>query len=119
MLFNCLWASLTAAAKCKLSLQRDKFQREGTGIGALLLKVIIQTAYIDTRSTTMQLRTNLSSLDSYMLAVKSDISLFNDHVRESLDGLAARGEKSLDVIAYLFKGYEACTDSKFLDFIKR
>ena len=119
MLFNCLWSSLSVSAKRKLNLQRDKFQCNGTGIGALLLKVIIQTAYIDTRATTMQLRTNLSSLDTYMTAIKSDITVFNDYVRENLDGLAARGEQSLDVIAYLFKGYEAVTDSKFADFIKR
>ena len=118
MLFNCLWASLSAAAKRKLSLQREKFQCDGTGVGTLLLKLIIQTAYIDTRSTTMQLRSNLSSLDTYMLTVKYGISLFNDNVRGNLDGLAARGERSLDVIAYLFKGYEACPDSKFADFIR-
>ena len=54
-----------------------------------------------------------------MIAVKHDITVFNDYVRENLDGLAARGEESLDVIAYLFKGYEAANDSKLADFIKR
>ena len=119
MLYNCLWSSVTTAAKRKLNLQRDKYQRDGIGIGPLLLKVIIQTAYVDTRSTTMQLRTNLSSLDAYMSTVKNDITSFNDYVRENIDRLAARGERSLDVIAYLFKGYEACADSKFNDFVKR
>ena len=53
-----------------------------------------------------------------MLAVKSEITLFSNHVREKLDGLATRGEKSLDIIAYLFKGYEECIDSKFANFFK-
>ena len=68
MLFNSIGDSLPAAVKCKLYLQCNKFQRDGTGIGALLLKMIIQTAYIDTRSMTMQLRINLSSLDSCSLS---------------------------------------------------
>jgi hypothetical protein len=119
ILYNCLWNSLTVSAKKKINLQRNKFIVNGTGVGSLLLKVIIQTAYVDTRSTTMQLRTNLASLDDYIHDIKSDIDVFNDYVRSNLDGLAARGEQSLDVVTNLFKGYEAATDSQFLDFVKR
>ena len=119
ILYNCLWNSITALAKRKVNLLRDKFTVDGVGVGSLLLKVIIQTAYVDTRSTTMQLRSNLASLNAYMSEVKSNIDIFNDYVRANIDGLAARGEASQDLISNLFRGYEAASDQDFKDFIKR
>ena len=119
MLYNCLWNSLSASAKRKINLLRKKFTVNGNGVRSLLLKVIIQTAYVDTQSTTMQLRSNLASLDTYMSEVKSNIDIFNDHVRATMDGLAARGETSQDLISNLFRGYKAASDQDFREFVKR
>ena len=119
MLYSCLMNSLNKKAQATVRLETAKFTRDGVGVGALLLKVIIARAYVDTRSTTLQIRNQLSSLDTYMVEVKHNVDLFNDHVRTLHDGLAARGEQSLDLISNLFKGYMSSTDQDFKDFIKR
>lgn len=109
MLYNCLGASDTMAAKCKINLQQEKFHHNGhngISIGALVLKAIIEIAYIDTHSTTMQLCMHLSLLNTYM----SDIQQL--YIHENIDWPTAHGKCSLNVITYLFKGYKACIDSK-------
>jgi hypothetical protein len=52
-IYNCLWNSLTASAKKKVNLNCSKFTIHGNGIHLLLLKLIIQPAYVDMHSTTM------------------------------------------------------------------
>ena len=117
--FNCLMNSLDNKAKMRINLRRDLFVVDGVGHGPLLLKVIVQTAYVDTRSTVLHLREQLSRLDMYIKDVKSDVEVFNDHVRTMVSGLEARGEQTLDLLANLFKGYMCVTDSSFVEFIKR
>jgi hypothetical protein len=117
--FNCAMSSLTDAAKKKINLKRNQFTVAGIGSGPLLLKVIIQTAYVDTRSTVLHLREQLSRLDVYMVDVKSDVERFNDYVTTLVAGLSARGEETLDLLSNLFKGYMAVSDNSFIDFIKR
>jgi hypothetical protein len=117
--FNCLMASLTDGAKKRINLLREQFTIDGIGNGPLLFKTIIQTAYVDTRSTVLYLRDQLSQLDTYMVDIQSDIEQFNDHVKTLVSGLNARGEQTLDLLANLFKGYMTASDSAFIDFIKR
>jgi hypothetical protein len=117
--FNCIMSSITDSAKKRINLKRTQFTINGIGCGPLLLKVIIQTAYVDTRSTVLHLREQLSQLDTYMIDVNSDIEQYNDHVKTLVDGLNARGEQTLDLLANLFKGYMGASDADFIDFIKR
>jgi hypothetical protein len=117
--FNCLMATLSEEAKKKINLNRQLFTIDGIGVGPLLLKTIIQTAYVDTRSTVLHLREQLSRLDEYMIEVKSDIERFNDYVKTLVSGLNARGERTLDLLSNLFKGYMSVSDDAFIDFIKR
>ena len=79
--FNSLMNSLDNKAKMRINLKRDLFVIDGVGHGPLLLKVIVQTAYVDTRSTVLHLQEQLSRLDVYIKDVKSDVEVFNDHVR--------------------------------------
>lgn len=117
--FGCLMNTLSEDAKKKINLKRDLFTVNGTGVGPLLLKTIVQTAYVDTRSTVLHLREQLSRLDEYMQDIKSDVELFNNHVKTLVSGLNARGEQTLDLLANLFKGYMAVSDTAFIEFIKR
>ena len=66
-------SSLDNKTKMHINLKRDLFVVDGIRHGPLLLKVIVQTAYIDTRSTVLHLREQLSRLDIYITDVKSDV----------------------------------------------
>jgi hypothetical protein len=117
--FNCLMNSLSEDAKKKINLKRELYTVNGIGVGPLLLKTIIQTAYVDTRSTVLHLREQLSRLDEYMQDVQSDVETFNNHAKTLVTGLNARGEQTLDLLSNLFKGYMAVSDHAFVEFIKR
>ena len=54
-----------------------------------------------------------------MGTVNSNIELFNMHVKNSREGLIARGETVDDLIMKLFKGYKATSDTKFVEYIDK
>jgi hypothetical protein len=74
----------------------------------------MQKAIIDTSTTSSLLRENLSSLDTYMVTIKSNIKEFNEYVKQNYEGLLARGERCNDIMINLFKGYMAASDSEFV-----
>ncbi|KAI2494632.1 hypothetical protein MHU86_19910 [Fragilaria crotonensis] len=90
----------------------------GKGSGPVLLKVIIMVSHVDTRATITSVRPS-SSLDHAMRDIDSDIELFNDYVLGLVSKLSARGEQTQDLLVNLFKGYKACKDAEFVDYIKK
>ncbi|KAI2507332.1 hypothetical protein MHU86_7052 [Fragilaria crotonensis] len=54
-----------------------------------------------------------------MREIDSDIELFNDYVLGLVSKLSARGEQTQDLLVNLFKGYKACKDAEFVDYIKK
>jgi hypothetical protein len=127
MLFQCIFASLdteflklvtTEAPLYHIIDTRDP-QEPPIPCGALLLKIIIRKAHVDTRATVSFIRTALSSLDTKMMALDSDISKFNAYVKTQVIALEARGETTTDLLVNVFKGYETAQDSEFALFIKR
>jgi hypothetical protein len=91
----------------------------GKGSGPVLLKLIIMVSHVDTRATITSVRTKLSSLDQAMREHDSNIELFNDYVIGQVGKLHARGEQTQDLLVNLFKGYKACKDAEFVDYIKK
>jgi hypothetical protein len=51
---------------------------------------------VDTRATASFIRTALSSLDTKMMALDSDISKFNAYVKTQVIALEARGETTTE-----------------------
>jgi hypothetical protein len=88
--------------RIKILAEQDKYHvGEGTNrraCAALLFKLLMQKAIIDTRATASLLRENLSSLDTYMSTVKSNIEQFNKYVKVNWEGLKARGESCDDLM---------------------
>ena len=110
-------SSLDNKTKMHINLKRDLFVVDGIRHGPLLLKVIVQTAYIDTRSTVLHLREQLSRLDIYITDVKLDVEVFNDndHVHDGLQiGVLQRADSQPTG-----KSVQCVTDSSFVEFIKR
>jgi hypothetical protein len=121
MMYHCLMNSLTDAAQKQVRTRGNvhPFIFGGKGSGPVLLKVIIMVSHVDTRATITSVRTKLSSLDHAMRDVDSDIELFNDYVLGLVSKLSARGEQTQDLLVNLFKGYKACQDAEFVDYIKK
>ena len=84
---------------------------------ALVFKVAMNKAIVDTRATASHFRTNLASLDAYMSSVNSDIDKFNLYVKQAVRGLKARRERTDDLMIYLFKGYKTATNEEFVKYI--
>ena len=51
------------------------------------------------------MRDNMSSLDTYIATVNSEIGKFNKYANINYEALNARGEKYNDMMLNLFKGY--------------
>jgi hypothetical protein len=121
MLYQCLMNSLTDAAQKQVRTRGNvlPFMFGGKGSGSVLLKVIIMVSHVDTRATITSVRTKLSSLDHAMREHDSDIEAFNDYVIGLVSKLHARGQQTQDLLVNLFKGYKACKDAEFVDYIKK
>ena len=58
------------------------------------------------------------NLDKYVLSNGTDIVAFNAYEQSQVDGLAAHGEITNDLIVNLFKGYRAMKDQAFLNYLQ-
>ena len=108
-MYHCIMGSLTTMGKTKVILCSSKYMHAGRFSGPLLLKVIIQETSVNSNASFRQIRDNLTSLDSYMRFIKSDILAFNMHVRSLLDTLHSCGETTNDLLSNLFRGYKAAS----------
>ena len=118
-LYECLTRSLTEEAKMRAINNRSQYIVTGTPDGPLFLKTLIMLSHIDTRATSAHIRKNLSSLDTYMSNVSSDIVKFNEYVKLQVVELAARGEQSNDLLVNLFKGYAMASDRIFVEYVSK
>jgi hypothetical protein len=117
--YECQMASMSREGRLKISVRKEDYIVNGVPSGACLFKVIIEESHIDTHATTAHIRTQLSSLDVYMLTIGSDIEKFNIHVKTLIEQLASRGEKTFDLLTNLFKGYKTAKDRKFVEYIEK
>ena len=121
-MYHCIMNSLTKDGQAKILAEQSKYHTgEGNNrrpSGPLLFKLLMQKAVIDTRATASLLRENLSSLDTYMSTINSNIEEFNKYVKTNYEGLRARGERCDDIMINLFKGYESASDSEFVRYIR-
>ena len=118
MMVECMLASITETCFCRIYKEDSKYKVKEIKVVSLLFKLLMVKAIFDTRATTYQFRHNLSNLDNYMSSVNFNIEIFNIYVKNSVEGLKARGEKVDDLVMQLFHGYKAVADSKFIEYIK-
>jgi hypothetical protein len=110
---QCLINSTTEAGKLNIMKESDAYYVDGILSGTLLLKLILKKAIIDSRATSANLREQLTTLDSYMASVDCNVELFNQHVKEVVAGLRARGESTDELVVNLLKAYRVVGDSEF------
>ena len=122
MIHKCLMNSLSKEGKMKVeSWEREYLITNDAGTmvpsGNLLLKVIIRESHLDTNATTQSIRMKLSNLDEYIVKIESNIIKFNGYVKLLVNNLAARGQRTEDLLTHLFKGYQAASDRTFVRYI--
>jgi hypothetical protein len=118
MMFHCIIASLTKEGLAKITVWKNQYTINGHKSAICLLKIVIRESYLDTNLTSRHIREELMSLDKYMVECGYDIGKFNLHVKTQLEALMARGKNTNDLLAYLFKGYKAAKDKKFIAYIE-
>ena len=74
---------------------------------------------MDTNATTIQIRTKLSTLDTYILTIDSDIGKFNQYVKLLIQSLTARNQTTSDLLINLFKAYSSVSDEVFRAWLVR
>ena len=97
-MFKCISNSIMEDAHLKIIMETETYMRHGTEAGPILFKLLMQKAIIDTHLTTNYFCENLSSLDTYMATINSDIVEFNKYVKFNHDGLVASGEGCDDLM---------------------
>ena len=118
MLYQCIMNLLSDEGKAKVLIWKDEYQIEGYELGIALAKVVIRESHLDTNATVSTIRTQLSSLDKFILTIGSDITKFNQHVKLLVTSLPARKEETKDLLIYLFKAYVAVQDQVFVRYIE-
>ena len=96
----------------------SQYEVAGQQSGECFLKIIVHKSYLDPKATVATMILNLTNLDEYMTTSGSDIVAFNAYVQSQIDGLAARGKISSDLLVNLFKGYKMLKDKPFLDYLQ-
>ena len=106
--------SLTNDGHIKIVKESDRCRANRIAIGTLYFKLLMTKAVLDTRATASHLRENLTSLESYMASVNSNLELFNLHVKGNIQGIKAREERTHDLMTNLFKGHMDASDKDFV-----
>ena len=116
-MFKCISSSITEAAHLKIIMETETYTRHGAEAGPILFKLLMQKAIVDTCSTMNYFHENLSSLDTYMASINSDIIEFNKYVKLNCDSLIAHGEGCDNLMVNLFKGYASAGDDNFVQYM--
>jgi hypothetical protein len=117
MMFEILSNSLSTTGLKRIQVWKNQYSINGLDSGGCMLKVIIRESYLDSNATVSTLKMNLANLDDYIRDNGSDLVAFNAYVQSQLDGLAARGETTSDLMVYLFKAYKVIADPPFKMYI--
>ena len=121
MIYDLIMDSLSSAGYNRVALWKGQYKLVINGreyeAGLCLLKIVVQESDLDSKAVVSAARLQLSSLDNYVRTNGSNILGLNAHVMELIKTLNARGETTHDLVVNLFKGYKACSDKKFNDYI--
>ena len=115
MLYHFLFESLDENFKATVLLKNYNYQvtmgTYTTEDGPCLLKQIIVSTFVDTRTTASQIRELLIDMSQQLEANKGNITKFNEWVKEQVAILHSRGEEAHELLTYLWKTYQNAPDA--------
>jgi len=117
-LYHCLMNSLTKEPEAKVMIWRWDYTVLDAPSGVALLKITIIESHVDTCSIVLHIKEKLSSLDIYIQTINYDIVKFDSYVKDLLALLSARGQATLDLLAFILKAYKKVPDKDFCNYIK-
>jgi hypothetical protein len=112
-----IWDLLTMRAQQSLTQNESDYTLGGIICGPLLLKVIIRSATMDSRSTISILLAQLNNIDTYASGLTGDVEKITEFFTDNLDRLKASGENLDDEVDILFKGLKAVPCKEFRSYI--
>lgn len=124
-MYKCLYSSLSKEGRTKVNVELSKFQhwdaskKEHLYLGNSLLKVILMTSSVDSKSGAFAIRMSLASLDQLIIEMKWNITTFNHQVKKLVMDLNRKGERSADLVFNLFRAYKLVPVTDFETFIDR
>jgi hypothetical protein len=126
MAYFCIYDSLDVEFVKRINMQTEKFylpptanNAQRTPNAAMLLKVVISEAHVDTRATLSHIRMQLTQLDEKMQELDFNVEDFNLYVHGKIKGLTSRGATSTDLFENVIRGYEKVPDTNFKEWMSR
>jgi hypothetical protein len=117
MVFQCLMASITPGAQERVRMHVQDYTLDGKRSGVCLFKVITRLSSANYNGTVTNLRNQLQKLDTWVVSNGDNVIALNQYVRETLARLASYGQKSLDMVPNLFRGYDAVKNTEFKQYM--
>jgi hypothetical protein len=96
-----------------IDLEPDQYTINGEAEGLWLLKHIFSKAHVDMNATVGSLRNQISSLDTKIIELRSDVNAFHQYTLKVEHSLAAHGERCDELMPNLFKAYKKVQDEEF------
>ena len=124
-MYTCLSESVDLETRVKLLADTDLYRVGPANSkkynGPCYLKLLIQKASVDTRSTLALLRRNMNTLDIQIGKLGFDIEKFHDYVKSQIRGLASRGAimDAGNVMTNLQLAYMTVPDQTFKSYMTR
>ena len=119
MLATCILASVSAGTRAELHAIYDECKIGGEVYGELVFKALMNKAIVDNKQTTRHLQDQYDALPQYMTTCDSDIAKFILEWRNVVSLLEARGVVLADKFKILWRSFELCKDSYFVDYMAR
>ena len=113
-----LRSSLTYYALYKVIILAYEYTCNGTYYVQTFRKVFISTPHAYTRTTFTFLHEKISSLDTCIVSIDSNIQILNDYFKTMMHALTSIGETLNDLLINLFKGYRVAKDNVFVAYIE-
>lgn len=104
-----------------IGLRDEKYMIGGVVVAALLYKVLMEGAELETMVTSANIRAGLQRPEQKLADLDHNVKHFADHIRDSLRKLHARGETTndKDLILSLFRALKTSHDSDFNEHFKK
>ena len=118
---KCIENSITEEASNRIQLDEKlytiKTKHGKIADGLLLFKALMMKTLINTNATISLLRSNLARLPEKVPEMSENITKIHEYAMTQVNGLAARGAETHDLIIHLFAAYKVIDDAEFRNYI--
>ena len=118
MFYYILSDSLTNEFCTTVRLYVEVYTVTNVPVASSLLKQIIILMWVDNLASMMHIQEMLNESKCKLVALKGNITEFNQWVHKQMGRLHAREQEAVDLLYYLWKAYKTAPDEYFVTYIK-